>query len=65
MLQGKNDVTSFEGSVGLRHMVQPGIFIKSGYTYAKSNVSKESRPGLFHPTEHQIIDASLLIDKGF
>jgi hypothetical protein len=63
MLQGKNDVTGFGGSVGLIHMIHPGIFIKSGYTYLKSNVPSGSRPGLLPPTEHQTIDASLLIDK--
>ena len=62
-LQNDQSVTGLGGSVGLIHMMKPGIYLKSGYSYSKNNQSEYFRPELAAPAVHQSVDASILIDK--
>ncbi len=62
-LQNTNDSKGLGGSVGLIHMMKPGIYLKSGYSYTKHEQAQNSRLGSPTPSIHQTVDASLLIDK--
>jgi len=63
VIPSSSNYTRFGASAGLIHMVKPGIFLKSGYTYSKNLLPENARTGLYPPAVTQTIDASILIDK--
>lgn len=62
--KGTNTATrNFNGSVGVVHMLRPGIYSSVGYTFSKTQTNTSRYPSAFPMQSANGIDASLLFDK--
>jgi len=62
--KGTNTATrNFNGSVGVVHMLRPGIYSSVGYTFSKTLETSSRNPSVFPMQSAHGIDAALLFDK--